>query len=79
MTDIQTPLSPASPWPFVVGGELFPRPPCAPWQRKISHLPEHTEPKVGGVPQSKPFVQPSFANQAKLARMSDTFRIGVTA
>src|SRR5262245_32610466 len=77
--DIQPPLSPASPWPFVVGSALFPRPPCAPWQRKISHSPEQTDPNVGGLPQSKPFFQPSFSNQAKLSTMSETFRIGVTA
>src|SRR5262249_33799568 len=41
--------------------------------------PEQTEPNVGGLPQSKPLVQPSFSNQAKLSMMSDTFRIGVTA
>src|SRR4051794_1600820 len=76
---IQTPLSPASPCPLVVGRPLLPRPPCAPWQRKISHSPEQTAPKVGGLPQSKPFVQPSFSNQAKLSMMSETFRIGVTA
>ena len=34
---------------------------------------------MGGLPQSKPFVQPSFSNQAKLSTISETFRIGVTA
>jgi len=65
----------------LVGRLIFtpplPRPPWAPWQRKISHLPERTHPKVGGSPQSQPFVQPSFANHAKLSAMSETFRIGV--
>jgi hypothetical protein len=64
---------------LVVGKELFPRPPCAPWQRKISHPPEQTDPNVGGLTQSTPFVQPSISNQAMLATMSETFRIGVTA
>ena len=77
--DIQTPLSPDSPWPFGGGGELLPRPPSAPWQRKIAHSPEQTDPNVGGLPQSKPFFQPSFSNQAKLSTMSEMFRIGVTA
>src|SRR5262245_17657154 len=77
--DIQTPLSPASPWPFVVGSATLRPPPCAPWHRKISHSPEQTDPNVGGLLQSKPFFQPSFSNQAKLSTMSETFRIGVTA
>jgi hypothetical protein len=36
------------------GDKLLPRLPCAPWQRKISHLPKQTDPNVGGLPQSKP-------------------------
>src|SRR5437899_12725797 len=79
-TDIHTPLSAISS-PFdvnVVTFEPLPRPPCAPWQRKISHSPDPTAPKVGGVPQSQHFRHPHFSNQAKLAEMSETFSIGVT-
>ena len=54
----------------VVLGPL-PRPPWAPWQRKISDSPAPTAPKIGGVPQSQHFFQPHFLNQAKLAAMSD--------
>src|SRR5712692_6095389 len=54
-----------------------PRPPCPPWQGKISHSPDPTAPKVGGFPQSHSFLQPHFSNHAKLAEMSDTFNIGV--
>src|SRR5881396_1649293 len=65
-----------------VGGnvtfEPLPRPPCAPWQRKISHSPDPTAPKVGGVPQSQHFRHPHFSNHAKLAARSDTFNMGVT-
>src|SRR5258706_16273156 len=57
----------------------FPRPPCAPWHRKISHSPEPTAPKVGGVPQSQHFFQPHLANHAKLAGKSETFKTGVMA
>jgi hypothetical protein len=78
-TDIQTPLS-ASSSPFGPNVEAFaplPRPPWLPSQRKISHSPDPTAPKVGGVPQSQHFLQPHFPNHAKLAEMSDTFNIGV--
>ena len=34
-------------------------------------------PKSGGSPQSQPFFQPSFSNQAKLSSMLDTLRIGI--
>ena len=79
-TDIHTPLSAVSSrsGPNV---ELFaplPRLPWPPRQRKISHSPDPTDPKVGGVPQSQHFVQPHFANHAKLAAISDTFKMGVT-
>jgi hypothetical protein len=57
----------------------LPRPPWPPWQRKISHSPEPTAPKVRGVPQSQHFLQPHFSNQAKLAEISETFNIGVMA
>jgi hypothetical protein len=79
--DIQTPWSSESSLsgPNVVGDELRPRPPCPPSQRKISHSPEQTPPKLGGSPHSQPFFQPSYSNQAKLARMSETLRIGVSA
>ncbi len=60
----------------VVLGPL-PRPPWAPWQRKISDSPAPTAPKIGGVPQSQHFFQPHFLNQAKLAAMSDRCKIGV--
>jgi hypothetical protein len=56
----------------------LPRPPWAPWHKKISHSPEQTPPKVGGSPHSQPFFQPSFSNQPKLSAMSDTFKIGVS-
>src|SRR5580692_10426163 len=75
--DIQTPLLSSASW--VVGSEPFPRPPWPFRQRKISTLPEQTAPKVGGLPHWKPFVQPSFSNQATLSRKFETFRIGVTA
>src|SRR6266700_5575424 len=78
-TDIHAPLSPASS-PSTVKVVVFsplPRPPWAPWQRKISHSPDPTAPNVGGVPQSQHLLQPHFSNQAKLAVMSDTFNIGV--
>src|SRR5690242_7921137 len=80
-TDIHAPLSAVSspPGPNVAVFAPRPRPPCPPWQRKISHSPEPTAPNVGGVPQSQSFFQPHFSNHAKLAAMSDTFRIGVTA
>jgi hypothetical protein len=79
-TDIHTPLSAVSspPGPNV---ELFaplPRLPWPPWQRNISHSPDPTAPKVGGVPQSQHFFQPHFSNHAKLAGTSDTFKIGAT-
>src|SRR5216683_4262009 len=80
-TDIQTPLSAV--WSSSDGNvdvDVFaplPRPPCPPWQRKISHSPDPTAPKVGGVPQSQSFFQPHFSNHPKLAAMPDTFNIGV--
>jgi hypothetical protein len=80
-TDIHTPLS-ASSSPSrvnVVVLEPLPRPPCAPWQRKMQASPEPTAPKVGGVPQSQSFFQPHFSNHAKLAAMSETLRMGVMA
>src|SRR5690242_2471919 len=52
------------------------RPPCAPWQRNIWHLPDCTAPNVGGVPQSHRFFHPHFANHSKLAARSETFSIG---
>src|SRR5262249_354032 len=52
--------------------------PCAPWQRKTSHAPQPTAPKLGGSPQSQSFFQPSFSNQMKLWPMSETFRMGVS-
>src|SRR5215468_3458972 len=55
-----------------------PRAPCAPWQRKISNLPLHTPPNVGGSPQSQPFCQPSFSNHKKLSTIFETFSIGVS-
>ncbi len=79
-TDIQTPLSAVSS-PSGPNVEAFaprPRPPWPPWQRKISHSPDPTAPKVGGVPQSQHFLQPHFLNHSKLAEMSDTFSMGVT-
>src|SRR5262249_2471299 len=79
-TDIHTPLSMASsisPENVVVLAPL-PRPPCAPWQRKMQTSPEPTAPKVGGAPQSQSFFQPHFSNQANVAAMSETLRIGVT-
>src|SRR5882762_4623405 len=78
-TDIQTPLSAVSS-PSGPNVEAFaprPRPPWPPWQRKISHSPDPTAPKVGGVPQSQHFLQPHFLNHSKLLEMSDTFNIGV--
>src|SRR5713101_5723583 len=79
-TDIQAPLSAV--WspsgPNVEAFAPLPRPPWPPWQRKISHWPDPTAPKVGGVPQSQHFLQPHFSNQAKLAAMLETFSIGVT-
>src|SRR5262249_53033483 len=77
---IHTPLSAASsPFgPNVIGRVLLPRPPWPFWHRKISHAPEQTPPKVGGLPQSQPFFHPSFSNQAKLCWISDTLRIGVS-
>src|SRR5580700_4468787 len=80
-TDIHTPLSAVSS-PSGPNVEVFaplPRLPCPPRQRKISHSPDPTDPKVGGVPQSQHFFQPHFANHTKLAAMSDTFKIGVIA
>ncbi len=79
-TDIQAPLSAvwSPPGPNVEAFAPLPRPPWPPTQRKISHSPDPTAPKVGGVPQSQHFLQPHFSNHAKLAEMSDTFSIGVT-
>src|ERR1700731_1319257 len=79
-TDIQTPLSAVSSpsGPNVEAFAPLPWPPWPPTQRKISHSPDPTAPKVGGVPQSQHFLQPHFSNQAKLAEMSDTFSMGVT-
>src|SRR2546425_861245 len=79
-TDIHEPLSLVSSpsGPNVAAFAPLPRPPWPPWQRKISHSPDPTAPKVGGVPQSQHFLQPHFSNQAKLAAMSETFSIGVT-
>src|SRR4030095_607660 len=78
--DIHTPLSEVSSpsGPNVETSAPLPRPPWPSWQRKISHWPEQTPPNVGGVPQSQPFVQPSFSNHAKLSRMFETLRIGVS-
>src|SRR6202035_5406250 len=79
-TDIHTPLSAVSSpsGPNVEALAPLPRLPWPPTQRKISHSPDPTAPKVGGVPQSQHFLQPHFANHTKLAEMSDTFSIGVT-
>src|SRR5579863_352058 len=79
-TDIQAPWSAVSSpsGPKVEVLVPLPRPPCPPWQRKISHLPDPTAPNAGGVPQSQHFLQPHFSNQAKLAPMSETFKIGVS-
>ena len=79
-TDIQAPLSAVSSpcGPNVEAFAPLPRPPWPPWQRKISHSPDPTAPKVGGVPQSQHFLQPHFSNHTKLLEMSDTFNIGVT-
>src|SRR5215813_9457053 len=74
--DIQTPLSSVWSSPVVLL-PLLPRPPWAPSHRKISYSPEQTPPQVGGSPQCHPFFHPSFSNQAKLSRMSETFKIGV--
>jgi len=78
-TDIQTPLSAVSSpcGPNVEAIAPLPRPPWPPWQRKISHTPDPTAAKVGGVPQSQHFLQPHFSNHTKLLEMSDTFNIGV--
>src|SRR5713226_640499 len=78
-TDIHTPLSAVSSpsGPNVEAFAPLPRLPWPPWQRKISHSPDPTDPKVGGVPQSQHFLQPHFSNHAKLAAISDTFKIGV--
>src|SRR6202035_5854688 len=79
-TDIHTPLSAVSS-PSGPNVDLFaplPRLPWPPWQRKISHSPDPTAPKVGGDPQSQHFLQPNFSNHAKLAAMADMFKIGVT-
>src|SRR6266481_4350370 len=57
----------------------FPRPPCPPRHMKISHGPEPTAPNPVGSPHRHNSFQPSLANQAKLASMSDTLRIGVTS
>src|SRR5580700_11692672 len=78
-TDIHTPLSAVSSpsGPNVDAFVPLPRLPCPPRQRKISHSPDPTAPKVGGVPQSQHFFQPHFSNHAKLAGRSDTFKIGV--
>src|SRR5258705_12502257 len=54
-----------------------PREPCPFSQRNISTSPLHTPPKLGGSPQSQPFFQPSFSNQAKLSAIFETLRIGV--
>src|SRR5215471_9020470 len=79
-TDIQTPLSPCSSpsrWNVVVFAPR-PRPPCAPWQRKMQvSVPEPTAPNVGGVPQSHNFFHPHFSNHANVPAMSETFNIGV--
>jgi hypothetical protein len=78
-TDIQAPLSAV--WsPSGPNVDVFaplPQPPWPPWQRKISHSPEPTAPKLGGFPQSQHFLHPHFSNHVKLALMSDTFKIGV--
>jgi hypothetical protein len=80
-TDIHAPLSAVSspPGPNVEVFVPLPRLPWPPWQRKISHSPEPTDPKVGGFPQSQHFLHPHFSNHVKLAVMSDTFNIGVMA
>jgi hypothetical protein len=80
-TDIHAPLSAVSS-PSDPNVEVFVPLPQLPWpprQRKISHSPEPTAPKVGGFPQSQHFLHPHFSNQVKLAMMSDTFNIGVMA
>src|SRR5262245_48240571 len=78
--EIHTPLSPVSfpPRLNVILSSPLPRPPCAPWQRKISQSPEQTPPNVGGLPQSQAFCHPSFSNHAKLCWMSETLSIGVS-
>lgn len=78
-TDIHTPLSAVSspPGPNVETLVPLPRLPCPPRQRKISHSPDPTDPKVGGVPQSQHFRQPHFSNHAMLAAMSETFSTGL--
>ena len=48
-----------------------------PWQRKTSDSPAATAPKIGGLPQSQHFFRPHFSNQAKLAAMSDTCKLGL--
>lgn len=65
--------------PNVIMRSLLPRPPCAFRHKKISHAPEQTPPKIGGPPQSQPFCQPSFSNQAKHCCISVTLRSGVIA
>src|SRR5204863_1523374 len=66
--DIHVPLSAESSpsGPNVFLRTLLPRPPWAFSHRKISHSPEQTPPKSGGVPQSHAFFHPSFSNQEKL-------------
>src|SRR5687768_7622358 len=78
--EIQTPFSAESspPGPNVLANALLPLPPCPFSHRKISHSPEQTPPKWGGVPHSQPLVQPRRSNQAKLSTIFDTFRIGVS-
>src|SRR5262249_15726817 len=61
----------------VVVLEPLPRPPCAPWQRKMHTSPEPTAPKVGGVPQSHSFFQPHFSNHTNVPAISEMLRIGV--
>src|SRR5260370_27753010 len=78
-TDIHTPLSAV--WSSSDGNvDVFaplPRPPCPPWQRKISHSPDPTAPKVVSFPQSQHFLHPHFSNHPKLNEMSTTFRLGL--
>src|SRR5260370_17529370 len=71
-TDIHVPLSAV--WsPSGPNGVAFAPLPWLPWppcQRKISHSPDPTVPKVGGVPHSHHFLPPHFSPHTKLADMS---------
>src|SRR6185295_14591653 len=65
-------------YPNVFASPPLPRPPWPSRQRKISDSPEQTPPNVGGLPQSQPFFQPSFSNQATLCSMFETLTIGIS-